>query len=192
MMAGFDGKGSNPALFLLTDSLHYDIRPPPVGKSETNEHPRRQSVKPVSPRPPQYDQGDFAHPAPSHSRSQPNFDFAKGIEDSLRLSKLRTQKSSNTVQSRQRDSLVGPGRPLELPQRSMPSLYPDYQALARQPPLAPAHVQQAALVSDDSYLQHAYERILQRRSLLTAIRSGSNFINSYFLLKCLYISASIL
>lgn len=176
----------------------YDIRPAPVGKSATNEDaPSRlshTSTKIPSPRNHQHSMSMYTQP--STSRSQPNFDFAKTVEDSLKLSRSRhssnhqnlpsksMQIHANNFPSTQHFGHRPPSQPsfthpshrlLQVTQRSMPALHINYPMPAGgyvpsgHGPL-PSQPQNLSFSNRDPYLQHAYNRLQQRRALLTAIR----------------------
>ncbi|XP_067950888.1 tyrosine-protein phosphatase non-receptor type 13-like [Watersipora subatra] len=156
------GQLSNPSS--ITSSPHasresrYDIRPAPVGTSAATEDAfsHSSSAKPV-----------IAHQQaglhmPSHHKSVPTQSMA--IEDSLRLAKLRLHnRSANIPQTSHRHQFGVGSKLLQGLRKSMPALHLNNPLTARAP---------TAPVMSDSYLQHAYERMLQRRSLLTAIRQS--------------------
>lgn len=129
----------------------FDSRPAPLGKSVTNED----APSGLSPRDSLYD---------AHLRSQSKLSHILSIEDSLRLSKLRARIHRHPSQPLlQHHRLLHP----QLPQRSMPSLH-----LTNQRPLSAG-----ALTTPSGGIEHssqqAYQRLLNRRALLAAIRYGS-------------------
>ena len=148
---------------MFVDGLLYDIRPAPVGKSATIDDgaSRQSSAKPMT------SQQRVIRPrSHSNSHSQP-FAFSQSVQDSIKLSKLKNHhKSANIPQTSHRHPFSAGNRLLQVPQRSMPALHIDYHM----PSVAQVDRTQVGPMTSDSYLQHAYERILQRRSLLSAIR----------------------
>ena len=143
-------------MFHTTLESRYDIRPAPVGTSAATEDAfsHSSSAKPLIPH-----QQAGLH-MPSHHKSVPTQSMT--IEDSLRLAKLRLHnRSANIPQTSHRHQFGVGSKLLQGLRKSMPALHLNNPLTARAP---------TAPVMSDSYLQHAYERMLQRRSLLTAIR----------------------
>ena len=128
------------------------------------------------------------------NNNRPNYDFAKSIEDSLKLSRSRHTSAQNKLHSQlmhiptpTRDFQSVPqvvNRPpsqppllhpsqhlLQLTQSSMPALHINYPAMPGAY-IPPGHnqPQRHTFTNRDPYLQNAYDRLQHRRALLTAIK----------------------
>ena len=109
--------------------------------------------------------------------SQPNLHFGKSIEDSLNVVKLRNERRLLTPQPNQTNQ-ISPIRPSTSLYTNFPNMDSRHLLMARQSapaldflPTVSRFSQRSGLSARESYISQAYDKMTERRAILSLIRS---------------------
>lgn len=152
---------------MADDQLVDGVRPVFTGESVANEAaPSRLLINQF-------------HPAPAHSTysylkpsgTPHTFDLAHTVQDSIKLNKLKMNKAQHKYSLNGQTEYSHPMfslnevRLMHEPRLSLPTDNNIYSQ-----PTSPVNSYNTGPLLRDSYLQHAYDKLSQRRALLSAIR----------------------